>query len=161
MVITTVTAVLAGCSSNTIYGKYQDIPLTGWHKDSVLTFSVDITDTLANYNVVLSVRHSQEYPYQNLWFFIEENRVITDTVSEDSLIVSRQQMALDSLEYYLADERGRWLGNGFGDKKEMPCLIEQNVQFKHPGIYEYTFRHGMRENLLRGIHEVGLIVEKQ
>lgn len=156
-----VTVVLTGCNSKTVYGTYHDIPLSGWHKDSVLTFAVDIQDTLAVYNVVVSVRHAQEYPYQNLWFYLETSRLVNDSVAPDSVFLSHQSLRSDSLEYYLADERGRWLGNGFGDKKEMPCLIEQNVRFPHSGTYEYALRHGMRENQLRGISEVGLIVQKQ
>lgn len=156
-----VTVVLAGCSSNTVYGTYHDIPLSGWHKDSVLTFAVDIQDTLATYNVVVSVRHAQEYPYQNLWFYLDKSRLMSDSIAPDSVFLTRQSLRTDSLEYYLADERGRWLGNGFGDRKEMPCLIEQNVRFPRSGTYEYSLRHGMRENQLRGISEVGLIVEKQ
>lgn len=136
---------MAACSSSTAYTEYRNLPLTGWDKDSTLVYEVTVTDTLATYNLILNVRHGQDYPYQNVWFFVENG-------------LSGQT---DTLEYYLADQRGRWLGNGFGDKREMPCLIGQNVRFSHARPYLFRVHQGMREDRLRGITEVGLIVEKQ
>ena len=146
-IITTVavTVLVAACSSRTAYSEYHNVPLDGWDKDSALVFEVAVQDTLAAYNLVLSVRHGQEYPFQNIWFFVE-NGLTGQT---------------DTLEYYLADQRGRWLGNGFGDKHEMPCLIGQNVRFSHARPYLFKVRQGMREDRLSGITEVGLTVEKQ
>jgi len=140
-----VSVLTAACSGNTVYSEFRGIPQEGWDKDSTLVFEVNITDTLAAYDIVLSVRHGQDYPYQNIWFFVDNDR----------------SMQADTLEYYLADQRGRWLGNGFGDKKDMPCLIAQTVRFPHAGIYTYRVRHGMREDLLQGVCEVGLTVDKQ
>ena len=140
-----VSVLVAACSSRTAYCEYRDIPLSGWDKDSVLVYEVAITDTLAKYNVVLNVRHGQDYPFQNIWFFVD-NGLSGET---------------DTLEYYLADQRGRWLGNGFGDKHDMPCLLAQNVRFPHARTYEFRVRQGMRDDVLRGVTHVGLTVEKQ
>ena len=140
-----VSVLVAACSSRTVFSEFRNIPLSGWDKDSVLVYEVGITDTVATYDVVLSLRHGQNYPYQNIWFFVENG------LTEQT----------DTLEYYLADQRGRWLGNGFGDRHEMPCLIDQNVRFPHSGEYVFKVHHGMREDLLQGVTEVGLTVEKQ
>ena len=148
MVIVAVLAAvsaLTGCSSKTAYSRYLNIPSDGWQQDSVLTYDVAITDSLATYSVVLSLRHTPAYPYQNIWFFVQ-NETSGQT---------------DTLEYYLADQRGRWLGNGFGDRKEMPCLLYEHVRFPKGGIYRYAVRQGMRQEWLRGVTEVGLIVEKE
>lgn len=135
------------CSHNVIYSSYQDIPLSGWDKDSVLSFPVMVDDSLATYDVVVSVRHGQNYPHQNLWFFIGG-------------FGPEGAFPADTLEYYLANDRGRWIGNGIGDKHEMPCLIHQNFRFPRTGEYTFFVQHGMRDDLLRGVSEVGLIVEK-
>ena len=140
-----VSVVVAACSGRTAYCEYRNLPISGWDKDSALVYIVDIRDTIHTYNLVLSVRHGQNYPYQNIWFFVENG------LTEQT----------DTLEYYLADQRGRWLGNGFGDRHEMPCLIGQNVRFPHSGEYVFRVHQGMREDLLQGVTEVGLTVEKQ
>ena len=140
-----VSVLVAACSSRTAYSEYRNIPLTGWDKDSVLVYEVTVSDTLATYNVVLNVRHGQEYPYQNIWFFVD----------------SDLSGHTDTLEYYLADQRGRWLGNGFGERHDMPCLLAQNIRFPSARTYVFRVQQGMREDVLRGITEVGLTVEKQ
>ena len=139
------TVLTIGCNSRTAFSEYRNVPLQGWDKDSVVCFDVNITDSMATYNVILSLRHTADYPYQNIWFFVQN-----ETSGQN-----------DTLEYYLADQRGRWLGNGFGDRKEMPCLLYEHVRFPHGGIYRYAVRQGMRQEWLRGVTEVGLIVEKE
>jgi hypothetical protein len=39
-------------------------------------------------------------------------------------------------------------------------LCEQNVRFDEEGIYQYEITQGMREDVLRGIQDIGLQVEK-
>ena len=145
IVLVAVSVLAVACSGRTVYNEYQGLPLSGWDKDSALVYEVNITDTLAAYNLILNVRHTQAYPYQNVWFFVE-NGLFGQT---------------DTLEYYLADQRGRWLGNGFGDRREMPCLIGQNIRFPHAQTYTFKVSQGMREDRLKGVTELGLIVEKQ
>lgn len=145
MAVLVTVSVLSGCSSRTVYSRYLNIPSEGWQQDSVLTYDVAITDSLAAYSVVLSLRHTPAYPFQNLWLFVESD-------------VFGQR---DTLEYYLADQRGRWLGNGFGDRKEMPCLLYEHLRFPHCGTYRFAVRQGMRKEWLNGVSEVGLVVEKE
>ena len=144
-VLMAVIVFAAACSSGTPYCEFRSVPLQGWDKDSALVYQVNVPDSLFTCNVVLTVRHNRDYPYQNIWFFVENG--LTGTV--------------DTLEYYLADQRGRWLGNGFGDRREMPCLILQNARWNRGDTVLFKVRHGMREDLLKGISEVGLTVEKQ
>ena len=67
----------------------------------------------------------------------------------------------DTIEFYLADHRGQWLGTGMGAWKEMPVLYRQALRFPRSGTYTYTIRHGMRTDPLRGIHDIGMRVEKR
>ena len=52
-------------------------------------------------------------------------------------------------------------GFGFGDRHEMPCLILQNTRWNRGNPVVFKVRHGMREDLLKGITEVGLTVERK
>ena len=135
--------LLASCDHNVVYSEYRSLPFCGWDADSSLVFTPDITDTLSVYDVLLHVRHTQNYPYQNMWLFL-------DTPA-----------GRDTIEFYLADQRGRWLGNGFGNIKEMPVLYATSVRFPHTGEYQYVIRQGMREECLHGVQDVGLTIEKQ
>ena len=114
----------------------------GWDKDSVCRFSYPIEDTAATYQVLLYVRQTEMYPYQNMWLFVGDS--------------GRQ----DTIEFYLANDRGEWLGNGRNGLIEMPVLYEETHRFPHSGEQVWHIQQGMRAQSLKGISDVGLIIKK-
>lgn len=139
--------LFTACTNNNIYFQYQSVNPNGWNADSLYVFDIEITDTLSEYNVYINVRNTPAYKNQNLWLFITEeypNEILTN----------------DTIEFYLADIRGKWLGSGAGALKEMPVLYKQNIKFEKSGIYTYKIGHGMRYDELIGINDVGIRVEK-
>jgi len=138
-------ALLISCHPSTRYSEFQSVSLTGWPADSVLDYRFAVNDTTPC-DILLCVRHTESYPYQNMWLFC--------TLGTDSTTIWK-----DTLEFYLADDRGLWLGNNVGVKTiEMPVIFAQNYQFADTGQYIFTIQHAMREDLLRGISDVGLII---
>lgn len=135
------------CSHNDVYLKYQTIVPEGWSKDSTFTFDIPITDTTASYNVYVNIRNRGEYPYQNLWLFLSET-------------TPDKKQLNDTIECYLADQKGKWLGSGVGSLYNMPVLYKQNARFKTGGTYRYQIIQGMRDDLLVGINDIGMRVEK-
>ena len=138
---------LSSCGTNDGFFQYEALPSSGWHQGSTLQFSVNISDTTSGYNVFVNVRNRGEYPHQNLWLFIEQQ-------SPDSTVFS------DSINFYLADQRGKWLGSGVGSVFEMPVLYRQQIQFPDSGTYHFSFRQGMRDSVLIGLNDLGLRIEK-
>lgn len=112
--------------------------MTGWHQDSVLEFRFDVEDTLSTYQILINIRHTENYSYQNMWLFADS----------------------DTIEFYLADDRGRWLGNGHNGYIEMPVLYEAAYLFERSGEQTMRIQHGMRDSLLSGISDVGVKVVK-
>lgn len=139
--------LLNSCGEKDVFFQYEAVPAVGWHQDSAIHFNVSITDTSSLYNVYVNVRNRGEYPHQNLWLFIEQQ-------SPDSTIFT------DSINFYLADQRGKWLGTGIGSVFEMPVLYRQQVQFPDSGAYHFSFRQGMRDSILAGLNDLGLRIEK-
>ena len=147
-VLTIFISLLAvACTRNDVYFQYSSVPAKGWSKDSLYGFDISISDTTALYNVYVNIRNRGEYPYQNLWLFL--NKTTPDKVQSK-----------DSIECYLADQRGKWLGSGIGSIMEMPVLYQQNVRFKNKGTYHYQIVQGMRDSVLIGINDIGMRVEK-
>lgn len=142
-----ISLLFVGCTSNDVFFQYKSVAPHGWNKDSLYSFDIHITDTLSAYNVYVNIRNRDEYPYQNLWLFL--NKTTPD-----------KNQAKDSIECYLADQHGKWLGSGVGSIKEMPVLYQQNVHFNKVGIYHYEIVHGMRDSILIGINDIGMRVEK-
>ncbi len=146
LLILTMLSVVS-CQNNDIYFQYQQVNPDGWSKDSIYTFDINIPDTTTSYNMYINLRHTPDYSYQNLWLFLSQQ-------TPDSII------SKDTIEFYLANNRGEWLGTGSGGLKEMPVLYEQNKIFKKAGIYQISICHGMRNDLLKGVNDIGIRVER-
>ena len=101
---------------------------------------------MGGYEVQIIVRHTERYPYQNLWLFVD--------VKQDSLLLHR-----DTIESFLANERGEWYGAGM-QLHELPLLYLENIALT-AGQYTIAIQQGMREDQLRGITDVGLKVIKK
>jgi gliding motility-associated lipoprotein GldH len=139
--------LIIACDRNRVFEEYQPIPHDGWHKDALINFNVPITDTFENHNLYINVRNDVKYSYSNLWLFVEINQPGEISVT-------------DTFELSLADPSGRWLGDGFGGVKTRQVVFRRNVFFPVSGEYKFNIQHGMREELLQGITDIGFRVEK-
>ncbi len=138
--------LLTACQPATVYDRYVATHPTAWNWQDSATFAVNMQDTTGHYNVLLHIRHTSAYPYQNLWLF-------THSVAPDSTV------ACDTLDCFLADNTGKWLGESSLSTYEMPLLYMQNIRFPKAGTYTFSITHGMRDSLLAGISHIGLTIE--
>ena len=134
--------LLVACQRNVVYSHFESVPLTGWEADSALCYYVNMEDSVSDYEMQITLRHTDAYAYQNLWLFVG---VFKDTVC----------ITNDTIECYLADERGMWLGGGLSIH-ELPLLYKDNYHFTQSGEYKISIVQGMREDTLMGIKEVGV-----
>ena len=133
---------LTNCRRDIVYSQFVSIPSEKWQIDSVAHFEYAITDTQNDYRMLVYVRHTERYPYQNMWLFVGDS------------------LHRDTIEFYLADDRGKWLGNKHHGFIEMPVLLEENYHFADTGKYFLTVQHGMRDSILRGVTDIGLEIIK-
>ncbi len=138
---------LLSCSNNAEFNEYKNIDVNSWHKDSAAVFNVAINDTVSSYNVLLHIRNNNDYKFQNLWLFAKS--------STPNKLVSN-----DTLDCYLADLTGKWLGQKYFSINEMPILYMQNIRFPNAGIYNFKITHAMRDTTIVGIEQIGLSVQK-
>ncbi|MBQ7191974.1 MAG: gliding motility lipoprotein GldH [Paludibacteraceae bacterium] len=131
---------LTACRSGIVYEEFQTFDKDGWHKDSVLTFQWIVPDTASAYDVLLHVRHTEQYPYQNMWLFVDNKQ--------------------DTIEFYLADDHGIWLGNKGNGHITMPVLYEAEQRFD-TDTCRLAIRHGMRQEYLKGVTDLGVEVIKK
>jgi len=145
-----VVAVLAGfasCDARQVFDQYREIDNSAWHKDSLVTFTVPVSDSRESHNLLIQIRNETSYRFSNLWLFIH--------ITEPGGRVEK-----DTFEIVLADLSGRWLGDGFGGLKTRQAIYRRNVTFPSSGDLKISIGHGMRDELLKGIHDVGFRVEK-
>jgi gliding motility-associated lipoprotein GldH len=110
-------------------------------------FNIPITDTLNSNNVMFTIRTASSYPFRNIYLFVT-------TTSPNGKSIT------DTLQYNLADEKGKWYGKGFGDIHELDLPYKSNVYFPVRGTYQFKIQHGMRIEDLKGVYDFGVRLEK-
>ena len=103
-------------------------------------------DTSATYEIQILLRHTSQYPYQNLWLFVDE-------------YAGDMHIQRDTIEAMLADDYGRWLGNGI-NRYTLPLMYEADYHFISKDNSRLTIQQGMRTEWLTGITDVGIKVIK-
>lgn len=132
------------CDSPHFYQEQQSV--TNWNKDAAATFNFEVKDTTEAYNLSFLTRNTNDYPYANLYIFTK-------------LIDPKGQEFTDTLQYYLAFQDGEWIGKG-KNLKELYLVYRENVSLKDTGTYKLSVWHGMRDDNLKGIEDISLIVDK-
>ena len=141
-------AFLVSCGSDrVVFDQIYTMESSAWEINNNLDFNVEIDDHLANYNFYVNIRNASSYKYSNLYIFI-------DAVFPDSSVYR------DTIECYLADPTGKWLGSGIGDIIDNRILFKKDVKMPSSGDYNFRFTHGMRNQKLKGIYDIGLRIEK-
>lgn len=138
--------LIMSCDTDREFEEWSDLPASGWHKDSISTFQIDITDTLSEYNIILGLRNDNIYPYQNIWLFVKS-------------VAPAGQSATDTFQIELATSAGKWHGSGWGSLYTTLNYYKPEVRFAQSGIYQISIQQGMRQNELKGIRSVGLRIE--
>lgn len=131
---------MTSCSTDTVYSQFRSIPSEKWHMDSAVSFDYPVSDTAVDYRLIVNIRHTECYPYQNMWLFIEDS------------------LRNDTIEFYLANDRGQWLGDKHHGFIDMPVLLDDHRVYPDSGTYHLTIRHGMRDSVLRGVADIGIEV---
>ena len=143
-------SLLAGiisCDRKRVFESYYQLDKNGWNKDSVVVFHVPLTDTIKIHNVFVNIRNKGTYPYSNIYLFLT-------TGSPDGI------MRTDTVEFTLADPSGRWKGSGIGGLHDNQILYKSSVFFPRKGEYKFLIKQGMRDNVLQGIRDVGIRIER-
>ena len=142
---------LPGCMPSPYYQKDFTIPRNEWSTQYKPTFKFEITDTASVYNLYFIIRHTEAYPFSNIWIRVHTKQP-GDSVFEKS-----------RLEIPLADAAGKWLGRGMGEIWEHRLRLTHEGDtaiLRKAGRYTIRLEQNMRINPLPEILQVGLRVEK-
>jgi gliding motility-associated lipoprotein GldH len=148
LIIIPLLALVIGCKEQIVFEQNQKTDEMGWPANEILNFEFEVKDTTQLFDIFLNVRNTTEYEYSNLYVFFQtdfpDGRTFRDTV-----------------EMILADHQGKWTGKGFGKLKSNSFHFRKDVWFPDEGVYEFTIQHAMREELLKGISDMGIKIEKK
>ena len=138
------------CDKKRVFDEYKSVG-TAWHKDSVVTFDLPELDSTKHYNLFVTLRDNNNYPFNNLFLIV-------------GIEMPNGFTKVDTLEYKMANPDGSLMGDGFSDIKENKLFYKEKVRFR--GKYKVNIKQAVRENgkvpgvtALEGITEVGFRIE--
>ena len=139
------------CDKKRVFDEYKSVG-SAWHKDSIVTFNLPELDSTKRYNLFVTLRDNNNYPFNNLFLIV-------------GLEMPNGFTKVDTLEYEMANPDGSLMGDGFSDIKENKLFYKEKVRFR--GKYKVNIKQAVRENgkvpgvtALDGITEVGFRIEK-
>lgn len=139
--------LLSSCNSNVVFSDTHAMADNTWKLMEIPSFRAEVDDTLISNNIFFTLRSSSSYPFRNIWLFVT-------TIAPDGKSIT------DTLQFNLADEKGKSYGRGFGDIHELDLPYKSNVYFPAKGLYQFRIQHGMRVEDLKGVYDFGLRIEK-
>lgn len=141
----------SGCIHSNVYEKNVAMPYNRWKSDNKPTFAFYISDTGSTYQLYLTMRHTDAYPYSNLWLNVHSN---LPGDAEDSVV---------KIEIPLAQADGKWLGRGMNEIWEHRMPLSRSgkaLKFRHSGRYHVELQQIMRTDPLPEVMSVGIRLEK-
>ena len=139
---------LCSCGKTTIFEKYEKFDNATWSKNKMISFDVPVSNINKTYNIYITVRHSEIYPFNNLFVGVDIYTPSGDKRSKD---------------YYLEirNEDRSFKGDVLGDIWDLKQMIMKNASFTKAGVHKFTISNLMQYPELPDIMEIGLIVERQ
>ena len=138
---------LVSCDSSVVFEENLRIKNATWDHNEKAFFEFEIKDSSAIYDLYLNFRHGGDYPYQNIYLFIESRR-------------PSGQIAKDTAQMILADNKGRWMGKGIGDIFDYQFRFKRGPLFPEKGRYYFEIEQAMREESLDNVTDIGIAIKK-
>jgi len=131
-----------------VYHSYQSLPAKGWSKSDTLLYDIPVTDSVpTTWHIYAEIRNKSYYPYQNLYLFVSNNLLDSATWKNDTI------------ELALTYSNGKWRGAGWTSLFQTEAFIG-SVVTSHPGKYSVRIAHGMKDEVLMGLNDIGIRIEK-
>lgn len=142
----------SACVTSDAYQNQVNIKNASWSSEFTPSFTFEVEDTAALYNISAMIRHDDSYIYNNIWLKLYIQKP-NDSTFSDSFQV----------DFTLSDEKGYWLGlqqsNFYIHKLN---IIHPDLQkFTTPGTYTIKVKHLMRTDPLPAIMNVGIRLDKR
>lgn len=138
--------LLASCADEPYFQETRWFNPPEWSAQSPEVFTFQVEDTTRAFDFILNLRHSDNYPYSNLYLFVQ-------------LDFPNGKKSIDTLECILADPRGRWNGKKTGQYVDHRIAINRRRIFPLTGTYHMRISQAMRVDPLPEVYDLGFILD--
>lgn len=148
----TVATILVSCNRKTVYDHYEHTPLTGWEKNDTLIYRMPVFDKGGDYSEILGMRISDNYPFTSICIIVD-NTIIP---KGNPLNLSTQS---DTITCSLFDSDGSIKGDGVSIFQYRNYV--KNISVEEGDSLEVRVRHNMKREILNGILDIGIQLNKK
>lgn len=140
--------IVSGCDNNKVFEGKKDFSEKYWVFNNPAEFEFEINNTDKNYNLLVNIRNTAKYQYQNIYlqYYLEDStgRLLSKELKNIKLFNSKT---------------GVPLGKGLGDLYDIERTFIENYTFASNGKYKLRIDQFMRQDSLSEVLSVGLRVE--
>lgn len=140
--------LLTSCGNDKLFNDSVVIPEAKWDNRMIPFFDLTVNDTLSDYAFYLNIRHLENYRYSNLFIFLHTE-------------FPNGNVTHDTIECTFAYPDGRWMSKGSGTIRSASILLNPALRFPLSGSYHFEIEQAMRDDVLKGITDIGISFEKQ
>jgi len=136
---------ISGCTTNNIVDTNEELPQRNWSYVNRVKAIAEITDPAKAYILKFKLRHTSDYRYSNIFILVHMSGPGMKKVTR-------------RYEYRLAESDGQWLGKGSGNLFTYTLPLFSSYHFPQAGKYTIEIEQNMRDNPLREVSDVGIVV---
>lgn len=141
--------ILSCQSENRVYNEHKELsPQLEWLKKDVRTFVVPVDNTDASYDLGLSFRYAEGFPFKTMKVNVLE-------------IAPSGKESVKEYELKVVDENGEHIGEVSLDIWDSEHVIEANKKYTEKGKYTYKIEHAMPVDPVGATMEIGVILDKK
>ncbi len=138
---------LVGCGEHFFFEENHRLSADGWSYQDSVSFSFEIKDTSARYDLMLDLQHGLAFEYQNLYI-----RITTMFPDEDKV---SQTLSID-----LADTKGQWYGDCGGSTCKLRVVLQENAFFDQLGIHQIELAQHMRVDPIQHLDAISFLLRR-
>ena len=137
---------LSSCDRKTIYYHYEHAPVAGWEKNDALSFDVHPVSE-GTYREELGLRIDKSFPFMGLCLVIRQTILPSGYVHSDTLNCS------------LIDRDGNNKGPGLSYYQY--SFHVNTLRLQEGDSLHITVKHNMKREVMPGIEDVGIRLDRQ
>lgn len=140
-------ALCTACTGRKVYDHYDHTSLEGWDRAEALTFDVPAMADSGLYATMLGLRVNDLYPFTRLTLIVEQRVLPTRQIRQDTVSCS------------LVDDKGAMKGQGVSSYQ---YRLPVSTLMLHCGdSLHITVRHNMKREILTGVSDVGIEIQRR
>ncbi len=136
------------CQKGIIYKEYHKFDNYTWKRFEKVKFSIAVEEARTTADIVLTIRHITQYPYDNL-----PVNIILTTPSGEERIVEK--------DIQLKDENDAFKGDVAGDLWDVEEILWPKFYFTEAGTYELELENLIPKMGIPGLVDIGVYLKKK